>query len=70
MIIIIATIAYVYACPRFWRNSRLDGCLWVLTFLAVVLLDVDSGLIVGMALNVLLLIYKSIGVDIVTIGEV
>ncbi|KAE8742199.1 hypothetical protein FOCC_FOCC012250 [Frankliniella occidentalis] len=40
---------------RFWRLSRLDGSLWLLTFLTVVLVDLDIGLAAGLAASVLLL---------------
>ena len=44
--------------PKFWKRSRLDGLLWIGSFLATVILDIDTGLVVGIALNLLLLIYR------------
>ena len=46
--------------PKFYRKSKWDALLWVLTFIAVVLLDIDSGLLIGIILNLLLLIYRGI----------
>ncbi len=40
----------------------MDGLLWLGTFVAVLLLDVDSGLVVGIGLNVVLLVYRSLRV--------
>ncbi len=36
--------------------------MWLGTFVAVLLLDVDSGLVVGIGLNVVLLVYRSLRV--------
>ena len=44
--------------PKFWKRSKLDGLLWIASFLATVILDIDSGLVLGIALNLLLLIYR------------
>lgn len=44
---------------RFWKVSKLDGSIWLITFLAVILLDVDIGLYVGLAYSLITLIYKS-----------
>ncbi|KAK3927098.1 Solute carrier family 26 member 6 [Frankliniella fusca] len=40
---------------RFWRLSRLDGALWLLTFLTVVLVDLDVGLGTGVAASLAVL---------------
>jgi solute carrier family 26 protein len=37
--------------PSFWRLSKLDGLVWIITFLTVVLVDIDYGLLVGLALS-------------------
>ena len=44
---------------RYWRVSKLDASIWLITFVAVVLLDVDLGLYVGLGYSLLTLIYKS-----------
>ena len=45
--------------PKYYKNSKLDGALWLLTFIAVIVLDIDSGLVIGIVLAILLLIYRS-----------
>lgn len=35
----------------FWRLSKLDGLVWIITFLTVVLVDIDYGLLVGLGLS-------------------
>jgi solute carrier family 26 protein len=37
--------------PSFWRLSKLDGLVWIITFLTVVLVDIDDGLLVGLGLS-------------------
>jgi MFS superfamily sulfate permease-like transporter len=39
--------------PRFARESAVDGLVWMVTFLATVVIDVDYGLLVGTACNVM-----------------
>ena len=50
----------VYDLPKYWKRDILDGLLWLGTFIAVILLDIDSGLYVGIALNVCLLCYRGL----------
>nr|CAD7264974.1 unnamed protein product [Timema shepardi] len=42
--------------PRAWRLSPFDGMVWLVTFLSVVLLDIDYGLGIGVALSLLCVI--------------
>ena len=44
---------------RYWKVSKLDSSIWLITFIAVILLDVDLGLYVGLGYSLLTLIYKS-----------
>ncbi|RWS31688.1 solute carrier family 26 member 6-like protein [Leptotrombidium deliense] len=44
---------------RYWRVSKIDGSIWLITFFAVILLDVDIGLYVGLCYSLVTLIYKS-----------
>ncbi|KAH9380177.1 hypothetical protein HPB48_019638 [Haemaphysalis longicornis] len=43
---------------RFWRVSRIDGNIWMVSFLATVLVDVQFGLIIGILFSLLTLIYQ------------
>ncbi|CAB3367199.1 Hypothetical predicted protein [Cloeon dipterum] len=38
--------------PRFWRHSRLDGMVWIIVFLCVVIIDIDYGLLIGVILSI------------------
>lgn len=41
----------VFDLPVFWRKSRLDGIVWVIVFLVVIIVDADVGLGVGFVLS-------------------
>lgn len=50
----------VRAAPGYFRSSRWDGCVWLATFLAVILVDIDVGLGVGAALSLLSLVCQGV----------
>ncbi|XP_049782755.1 sulfate transporter-like isoform X1 [Schistocerca cancellata] len=39
--------------PKIWHESRKEGLIWIVTFLAVVFIDIDYGLAIGIALALL-----------------
>jgi len=41
----------IFDLPGFWRKSRLDGIVWVVVFLVVIIVDADVGLGVGFVLS-------------------
>ncbi|XP_059607862.1 solute carrier family 26 member 10-like isoform X2 [Phlebotomus argentipes] len=55
---------------RFWKCSHLDGFIWLTTFLTVVLVAIDVGLIVGIALSILTLLLKSLKPYVCLLGSV
>uniref|UniRef100_A0A1L8DEN5 Putative sulfate/bicarbonate/oxalate exchanger sat-1 n=2 Tax=Nyssomyia neivai TaxID=330878 RepID=A0A1L8DEN5_9DIPT len=55
---------------KFWKCSRLDGLIWLITFLAVILVAIDVGLIVGIALSILTLLLKSLKPYVCLLGSV
>ena len=44
---------------RYWKVSKVDGSIWLVTFVSVILLGVDYGLYIGLGYSLLTLIYKS-----------
>lgn len=42
--------------PTYWKLNRFDLAVWVLTFLAVIILDVDYGLYVGMTISLITIV--------------
>uniref|UniRef100_A0A1B0GNH1 SLC26A/SulP transporter domain-containing protein n=1 Tax=Phlebotomus papatasi TaxID=29031 RepID=A0A1B0GNH1_PHLPP len=55
---------------KFWKCSHLDGCIWMATFLTVVIVAIDVGLIVGIALSILTLLLKSLKPYVCLLGSV
>lgn len=45
------------ALKKFWILSKLDATVWIITFLTVVIVNVDIGLFVGLAISVLSLLF-------------
>lgn len=43
---------------HYWRQSRLDGCLWAATFTFVILFGVDRGLLYGLTLSFVMLMIR------------
>ncbi|XP_037094667.1 sulfate anion transporter 1-like isoform X2 [Pollicipes pollicipes] len=44
--------------PQLWRTSRADTLIWAATLLAVVLVDIDVGLAVGVVVSVVVLLWR------------
>ncbi|ETN66025.1 sulfate transporter [Anopheles darlingi] len=44
----------------FWRQSPIDGIVWVLTFLSVVAFAIDIGLLVGIVLSICCIFFRSL----------
>ena len=45
--------------PELWRLNKLEFFAWIITFLGVVLLNIDYGLYIGVVATILLLIIRS-----------
>ncbi|XP_054280793.1 solute carrier family 26 member 9-like isoform X4 [Macrosteles quadrilineatus] len=45
--------------PPAWRRSRRDGAIWLITFFAVILIDVDVGLVLGIIVSLVVIIMMS-----------
>ena len=50
--------------PRFYKRSKLDGFLWLGTFLSVLLTSADVGLGIGILLTILVMAYRNYDVTI------
>jgi len=55
---------------RMWAVSKADAMLWIVTFAAVVLIDVDLGLLVGVLACVALLVARGQRPSVVVLGRV
>jgi MFS superfamily sulfate permease-like transporter len=61
-LIVVALIKKVFDVADFWKmfkKSKLDALAWLITFLGVVVFDVDIGLYVGLVSTLLLIILQS-----------
>jgi len=56
--------------PVAWRQSPFDGMIWVTTFLAVVLLDIDYGLGLGVAVSLICVLIMGQRPRICQLGQV
>lgn len=50
----------VFDLPKIWRNSRSDGTVWIVTYVTVIVFDIDSGLLVGVCVSLLFVFVKGI----------
>ena len=58
--------------PDFWKyykKSKLDGLLWMTTFIGVVLTTVDMGLIICLAMTVFVMTYRNYHINIMEIDQ-
>ncbi|KAF4533478.1 hypothetical protein B566_EDAN000963 [Ephemera danica] len=44
-------LAEVADMPKFWRKSKMDGIVWLVVFLSVIVIDIDYGLGIGFLLS-------------------
>jgi len=54
---------------KYWSQSYLEGIVWILTFLSIVLLSVDIGLVIGILCSVLATLYRAAAPQIRTLGR-
>uniref|UniRef100_H2ZFJ5 STAS domain-containing protein n=1 Tax=Ciona savignyi TaxID=51511 RepID=H2ZFJ5_CIOSA len=45
--------------PPIWKVSKLDGIVWVVTMLATIFLDVVTGLVVGVLVSLLCIVFRT-----------
>ncbi|KAI5733506.1 hypothetical protein M8J76_012708 [Diaphorina citri] len=54
----------------YWRESTMEGIVWGVTFLSVVLLDIDYGLCIGICLSLACVIFMSQKVLVTKLGRI
>ena len=57
--------------PTLWRVNKCDFSVWIITFLSVVILDVTTGLIIGMAASIFVVVlqaHSAVGSSLVSIS--
>lgn len=53
-------ITQVTKLPTIWNLSVLDGLVWIITYLSVVLIEIDVGLLIGLCASVLSLLVQGL----------
>lgn len=46
--------------PHIWKLSMLDGIVWIITYVTVILVEIDVGLLVGLGFSILSLLIQGI----------
>jgi solute carrier family 26 protein len=54
---------------KYWSESSAEGIVWILTFLSIVLLSVDIGLVVGIVSSVLATLYNAAAPQVNILGR-
>lgn len=55
--------------PEIWRNSKSDGAVWMITYATVIVLDIDTGLLVGVVSSLLFVFVKGVLNDVHVLGR-
>ncbi|XP_068210829.1 prestin-like isoform X2 [Palaemon carinicauda] len=53
-----------------WKESRIDASIWIVSFLGVVIIDIDFGLMLGVIMSLLVLLFRSQKPNIARLGRV
>ena len=54
---------------KYWKKSKLDGFLWMVTFIGVILTTVDMGLIICLAMTVFVMTYRNYQINIMEVEQ-
>jgi solute carrier family 26 protein len=55
--------------PEIWRKSKTDGIVWIVTYLTVIMLDIDSGLLIGVVVSLLFVFVKGVLNEVHVLGR-
>ncbi|XP_042860860.1 prestin-like isoform X4 [Penaeus japonicus] len=55
---------------RVWAISRADASIWLVSFLAVVIIDIDYGLLIGVVISLFVLLYRGQAPSTAILGSV
>lgn len=62
-------LSQVFDLPKIWRNSKSDGAVWIVTYVTVILFDIDSGLLVGVCVSLLFVFAKGVLNEVHVLGR-
>jgi len=55
--------------PEIWRKSKTDGAVWIVTYSTVIVLDIDTGLLVGVVVSLLFVFVKGVLNEVHVLGR-
>ncbi|XP_025206112.1 prestin-like [Melanaphis sacchari] len=55
--------------PEIWRKSKTDGVVWIVTYVTVIMLDIDSGLLIGVVVSLLFVFVKGVLNEVQVLGR-
>lgn len=55
--------------PNIWNKSKTDGIVWMVTYVTVIMLDIDSGLLVGVVVSLLFVFVKGVLIEVHVLGR-
>lgn len=55
---------------RFKRQNSFDGFIWMVTFLTVVVINIDIGLLIGISLNLIMIFVRNIRPSVCLLGNI
>lgn len=55
---------------RAWKQSKRDGLIWMITFLSVIILDIDKALIIGLVISVVSIVLVGQKPTVITLGHI
>lgn len=55
--------------PKAWKESRINGSIWFVSFVATVFLDIEYGLLIGVVITISSLLWRSNSFYVIEVGK-
>ncbi|VVC41684.1 SLC26A/SulP transporter domain,STAS domain,SLC26A/SulP transporter [Cinara cedri] len=62
-------ILQIFDLPQIWKKSKSDGIMWIVTYLAVIMMDIDYGLLIGVSISLLFVFIKGVLNEVHVLGR-
>lgn len=59
----------VFDLPKIWKDSKYEGTVWIVTYVTVIMLDIDTGLLVGISVSLLFVFVRSVLNEVHALGR-
>ena len=60
---------HVFDLPFYWKVSKYDLVIWITTFLSTVVINIEIGLVCGLAVSIIVFIFRTVTVSPVLLGN-